>query len=77
MFDLYNSKNQKVTERFYKEASESGAKVFSIKLRPGIYPKWELWNGYIPEADYYTFSPAEANELLAELEKSTTYHLAL
>lgn len=68
MFDLYNSENQRVTEKFYKEASQAGATVFSIKLRPGIYPKWELWNGYIPEAEYYTFSSVEAEELLAELE---------
>ena len=69
MYNLYNRESQNVTERFYKEASESGAKVFSIKLRPGIYPKWELWNGYIPEAEYYTFSSVEAEELLAELER--------
>jgi hypothetical protein len=68
MFNLYNSKNQKVTEKFYKEAANAGATVFSIKLRTGMYPEWELWKGYVPGAECYTFSPAEANELLAELE---------
>jgi len=65
---LFNEHEQNVTGRFYKEAANAGATVFSIKLRPGIYPKWELWNGYIPEAEYYTFSSVEAEELLAELE---------